>query len=1101
MARMPADGVPLRPPTAPNNPEFVAAPAPAPSRGAEFATARLSAGSVSSLLVAAQPIHSGAILATLAAASVEAGRVLQAGVPPRLVSESSWRDAIAPAGEATLTGEELESLPIAGRRVEDFSLDSIPEIPHGHDPESLARSPGPGTDPAALNVDGMSTRLAFGGRGSSRSATASLVGPRSTDSAIRELQAVDQVGAMTSGSPAEASAGLLTRSGAEARSGRIHGEASAFARQNLFSAEAPLSSWVKETSPASSGSVPQFGGFPWTPPDRSLRWSAALGGPLQHERLSWYTAIENERRDDPALAAVRHPDSFFAQPSNDELQLLSARLDLSSHDPLGEALTAYSSVLSELSGLVGAAPRTSTRWNGFGRLDWKPANRQHLMFQATQSTWDSAGGGFTRFSENYGNHSFGASQSGETWLAGRWDTVLSPDLLLVTQAALGSYELKHPASTPSPWEQKLNVNAWNQLPQIVVDSRDGFTIGNPSRFGAGAYPEEHFYEGRETAEWVRGQVQIRAGAELRYNADVTSFVRNHTGTYHYARVENFASDALAFSVFGLSGATSSGGSHNCDQRGRAWRDSDGEVKGLGNLPCYSWYSQTLGPTEWHLETSELAGFTTAQWQASRSLTLSAGLRWQREIEPTAIARLVNPDLPLAGMVPGTGSEWAPRIGLALGAREGRWPVLRLAYGMYYGRLENRTLETALTETGSSKADFDLFFRPTDNLADGNGDAPPFPYVLAGSPGSAVKPEAVEIAPNLRNSEIHQAAASFSQDLPGHLHLSVAAVASLGRRLPTTLDINFDPTDNPGTITYQVVDASGKGPLGTSRITVPFFSSEPSAGDSGRLNPDYGSITEMFSSANSTYEAGTISLSRTGRRSVSFHARYTYAHSMDWNPSENGLTTGGDIFDPSDFRQEYGPSNLDVRHSVSGYMVWRAPWAMSGVPGRLANKWMLSTLGRFHSGLPYSMRTAGSIPQQYEDGVLETGLGTGMNGYGGDNRVYGVGRNTYRYPATWKADARIAKVFAVTRQRELELMAESFNLFNHSNVTEVETTGYYIDAASSAGALPTLNFLTGLKTGQTEFGLPLDINAADAYRQRQFDFGLRLRFKRDWLDQR
>ena len=28
-------------------------------------------------------------------------------------------------------------------------------------------------------------------------------------------------------------------------------------------------------------------------------------------------------------------------------------------------------------------------------------------------------------------------------------------------------------------------------------------------------------------------------------------------------------------------------------------------------------------------------------------------------------------------------------------------------------------------------------------------------------------------------------------------------------------------------------------------------------------------------------------------------------------------------------------------------------------------------------------------------------------------------------------------------RQLELLAESFNLFNHQNVTELETTGYYI----------------------------------------------------------
>ena len=167
----------------------------------------------------------------------------------------------------------------------------------------------------------------------------------------------------------------------------------------------------------------------------------------------------------------------------------------------------------------------------------------------------------------------------------------------------------------------------------------------------------------------------------------------------------------------------------------------------------------------------------------------------------------------------------------------------------------------------------------------------------------------------------------------------------------------------------------------------------------------------------------------------------------------------------------------------------ADWA-----GRLANGWMLSGVGQFHSGLPYTMRTAGSIPKEFEaSGAAIVGLGPGMNGYGGDNRVYGVGRNTYRYPLTWKADLRLGRKFNLGQMRELELLAESFNLFNHQNVTQLETVGYYISPGAEAGSLPTLNFLTGLKTGQTEFGKPLNVNATDFFRPRQFDFGLRMRF--------
>jgi hypothetical protein len=153
-----------------------------------------------------------------------------------------------------------------------------------------------------------------------------------------------------------------------------------------------------------------------------------------------------------------------------------------------------------------------------------------------------------------------------------------------------------------------------------------------------------------------------------------------------------------------------------------------------------------------------------------------------------------------------------------------------------------------------------------------------------------------------------------------------------------------------------------------------------------------------------------------------------------------------------------------------------------------------------------MHTLGSLAMEFLPTINGTetivGLGPGMNGSGGDNRVYGlgsdhifynIGRNTYRYPATWKADLRLAKRFDLGSMRQLELLAESFNLFNHQNVTELETTGYTIGSGSTEGSPPTLNFLTGLKTNTTAFGQPLNVNATNFYRERQLQLGLRMRF--------
>ena len=1044
---------PLGPANAENTPEMAAA--------VEKARA-----SFASLAAALNTLHASTLAAPL---SLE--------TPP--ISTSS----------TTLSGEEIRSLPVAGRDWRQFTLDTPPagnQTTGADGSEFGEEARGAG----ASVVDGANTRLAFSSKGTGR-ASETLAGPASNEAAVRSVDVTNQDGSGNGRIDVE------TRSG-----GRdLHAEAALFTRQKLLNAQNPFSQWVQQAAPATSTTVPTFTPIPYTPSNHEINWSASVSGPLRRYRMRWFAAVEGSERSDPGVATVKEPENFFFQPTNDEMQVLSARLGLPSVNPVAEGLAAYSTMLQSLAGLLGPAPRSTNRWSGFGRIDWNAAERHRFMMEGSGALENAPGAGLTSATESYGNHSFGARRSSSQWLLGRWEAFLTPNLLAVTQGSMGREIISQPAETPSPFEQTFNINAWGQLPQMVVDSRYGFTIGNPSRFGAGSYPDEHLYEFQQGLDWVHSKLLVKAGFDLRHNADATSLLRNHTGTYHYSRIENFASDALVFAQYGLSGELNPDSTHNCDERGKAWRDAAGVLHGMGYLPCYSWYSQTLGPTEWRLSTNDWAGFLTTQWQPVKQLVLTASVRWELEQMPPPIALANNPGLPMTEKLPAMGSELAPRIGLAWGVHESRWPVLRLGYGMYYGRTSNSVLEAALTQTGSPNGDLNFFLRSMDNLPGGTGGAPPFPYVLAGEPGTFVKPGAVEIAQQFRNPEIHQALAGLEETLPGHLRVSVTAQASLARRLPITLDTNFDPAVNPGSITYSVVDPINAGPIKTPTITVPFYASWPESsgptqsGSNGRLNPSYQQIIQLMSRANSTYEAGTVRLSRNAAKGLSFHLLYTYAHAMDWNPDEAAQVAGPSVLDPENFQQEYGTGNLDMRHSASGMALWEAPWKLAGTGGWLANGWTLAGTGHFHSGLPYTMRVSGAIPEEFlASEAAIVGLGPGMNGYGGDNRVYGVGRNTFRYPATWKADVRLGRRFTLPHGGTLEFMAESFNLFNHQNVTEIETTGYYIEPGSTSGGLPTLNFMTGLKTGETEFGQPLNVNATDFYRPREIDFGLRLRFK-------
>ena len=821
----------------------------------------------------------------------------------------------------TLTGSELEQLPLTGRDWRDLVLDAPPAATADRrDGSAAARG-----EPAAITVDGADIRLAFGTArlGGARIHGATLMGPAAGETAIRRVQTA----AGDAGIPYGSALGPRVRVRTVGGTSALHGRISLIVRQWLLSALNPFSQWVRQTAPATATTVPVFTAQPYTSDDKETLWSGGLGGPIRRGKLFWYASLSNRRRDHPGVSTVRHPDHFFAQPSNDEMQVLSARLGLSSVNPVVEGLAAYSGMLQTLAGLLGPETRTVSRWTGFGRVDWQPSARYRVMVEGTGASRDAPGAGMARASEMYGTHSYGSHRSSEQWVLGRWEAFVTPRLLAVTQASGARHIMQAPPQTPSAYEQTLNVNAWGQLPQIAIDTRYGFTIGKQARFGTGSYPDERMLQVQQQVDWVHGGLLLRAGFDLRHNRDAATLLRNQTGTYSYSSVENFVSDALAFADFGLSGQLDPFDQHNCDQTGKVWRDRNGTLHGLGYLPCYSYYTQTIGPADWRLSTNDWGGYVAGRWQPRKRLELSMALRWDREQLPQAIAALRNPDLPLTERLPGLGDEWGPRISLAWSPRGGDGPVLRLGYGLYYGRTANSTVLHALTQTGSPSGDLRYFMRPTDNLY--GGGAPPFPYVLAGAPATVIKPDAVEFGPSFRNAEVHQAVGTVEQRLPLQLRVTASGVLSLGRRLPVVFDANIDPAVNPQTITYVVVDGNGTGPIKTPTITVPFYALWPSntspTGFSGRLNPNYQQISELESRANSTYEAAVVRLVRYGRRGLNLRVRYAYAHAMDWNPGRNAGLGGPTVFDPEDLRQEYGASDLDVRHSLSTALIWAPRW--------------------------------------------------------------------------------------------------------------------------------------------------------------------------------
>ena len=1048
-------------------------------------------------------------------------------VPPPVLPTLETLTPSTPVMNTALPAEQMQAIPLNGRNWQNFALDTptanVPEdnpMPKGLDAtdrSSGAGEAGTGGGTAEMRgsssmqpstiVEGMNATAHFKARGWGRGGGATMA-----EGAIARVEVQAGNGEVEGSRSPGGMVSATTRRGENG----LHGQVFFFDRGNVWGARNPFTQLLTESSPAPTPfpgtTLPTFTPHSYTPQNVEMTWGFGVGGHILRNRIFWFVAADGYYRNNPGVSSARHADRFFAEPTacgpgaacpvgfQDLMTVLSARLGGSSN-PWVDGVTAYSGMLEKLASLLGSTPRSAKQWIGFGRLDWEATDRDHLTVEGNGSRWNAPNGVLTRTSENFGNHSYGMARASEAWGLGRWEHFMNPNLLTVTQGSWARDVVSQRPGTPSVFEQSFMDNVWGRVPQIVVDSRDGFTIGTPARLGEGSYPDERRIQAREYVNWVHGRQLTKAGFEYGHTYDDVGILLNQTGTYHYSTVYNFISDALVYQKYGV--ALSPLDQHNCDQTGKVWRDSAHQLRGLGNLPCYSYYTQTMGPVGRSLSTNDWAAYITEQWQPKKRLTVSVALRWERQQLPRPIASLVNPDIPGTAHLPQLGNEWAPRASLAWATGDKHWPVIRLGYGIYYGRTQNSTLETALTYTGSLNGDMSFFVRPTDNL--NSGGAPPFPYVFAGPPLRLVKPGAVEFAPRFRNPEVHQAIVAVEESLPGHITLTGSALISLGRRLPTSIDTNIAPNIPAASITYAVVDGTGKGPIKNPSITVPFYASWPAGdcppgakldltGKCGRLNPNYQQIAELSSKANSTYEAALLRLSRTGRNGLTLSAHYTYSHAMDWNPNESISAATSDVLDPAHFRLEYGTSNQDVRHVLSGSVVWQSPWKLRGRAGLVFNKWRLSAVGHMRSGRPYTMRTTGAIPRRIDqNGALIVGLGSSINGSGGDNRLYGVGRNTYRYSSTWKADLRLGKRIDLGGGRQLELMADTFNLFNHQNVTEIETVGYVIGSSSDAELLPQLTFLTGLKPNSRAFGKPLNINATNYYRPRQFEFGARMRF--------
>ncbi len=620
-----------------------------------------------------------------------------------------------------LSNTTLENLPSNGRRWSNFALLAAGVTPDQNG-DGLLSFRGISVLLNNNTIDGMDNNQAFFSeeRGRTR------IGYSTTQAAVQEFQVNTSNYAAEYGRAAGGVVNTVTRSGGN----QFHGQAFFFDRDNDWGATNPYTTLTQRLADGS------YSVTPFKPTDWRKQWGAGVGGPIRHDKLFWFFAYDQYRRNFPGTARTADATSgtapeLFATPSAQEVATLAARTQTS----VAVALAHYNDILTGLDSMLGPVPRTANQYILFPKVDWDLNERNHLIFQYNRMRWNSPAGVQTAASSDYGIASFGNDYVAEDWAIARWNYFITANLLNEARYQFGRDFESEFTQTPTPFEQPFAQNPDGFSPQISVASGNyGFTFGKPASLNRAAYPDEYRSQFVDTVSWVHGKHSWKAGYDFSHVIDNTNNLYNGTGSYVYTNVLSFASDYYKPS--------------SCDTGST----------GVGVLPCYDYETQALGPSIFRFTTNDYAAYLQDEWKIVHNLTLSLGLREEFQQLPNPNSLLVNPDIPETHALPHQRQNLAPRFGFAWDIFGRGDTVLRAGYGLYFGRFVNSTVYAALTNTGVTGAQKTYYFKPVDL------GAPPFPHVFTAEPPFSNQPNAVYFDPHARNPVVQEMELSLGQQI-------------------------------------------------------------------------------------------------------------------------------------------------------------------------------------------------------------------------------------------------------------------------------------------------------------------------------------------------
>ncbi|MGA7859624.1 MAG: carboxypeptidase regulatory-like domain-containing protein, partial [Terracidiphilus sp.] len=414
------------------------------------------------------------------------------------------------------------------------------------------------------------------------------------------------------------------------------------------------------------------------------------------------------------------------------------------------------------------------------------------------------------------------------------------------------------------------------------------------------------------------------------------------------------------------------------------------------------------------------------YKVNKHLTIDAGFRWepflppvdnlndqicfdptfktQSTFYPTAPPGFTFPGPPLGkssygkgdqgcprAMVPNRWKNVAPRLGLNFDPFGNGKTSIRAAYGLFWDQAR-----LIAWNRYSTAQPFDENFEltglasiPTQGALTGygvftanasTGVINPFPFVIPRTPAqrAAFSPsytingvpywptsaEGTVLPPNFNEGYAGQWNLSIDQELASNWVLTVSYVGNHGTHLFMSRDINWAPIstyDHTVSLAQNQLDENNRrlfaydGNCGINQTTL-------------QANPCLGQTQEEANLGWSNFDGLEVSVNHRFANGFSLLGSYVWSKYLDI--VSYGAEGGLGPRNPLDFRQNYGPSDSDVRHRITSSYIYQLPKLQSahGIVAGLVNDWQNQGVLIAQTGSPY---TIGS----YSD--------TGATGIGGD----------------------------------------------------------------------------------------------------------------------